>query len=401
VPRRLALIALWLFVAVMAIVGDWDVMYHLAYGMLLVGLAAFVWAQVNVHRTYFRRFSRALRSQVGLPFEERIELQNRSWLPKTWLELDDRSTLPGHSVSRALGLGPRARRLATVRSVCRQRGRFRLGPVVLRSGDPLGLFRVSRTVAGEQTVIVYPAIVDLPSFGSLPGELPGGSVQGERVHFTTPNVASVRDWVPGDSFNRIHWRSSARTGRMMVKEFELDPFSDLWLVLDLERSVHVGSGPESTEEYAITACAALANRFLNEHWAVGLIIQGHLLSPDRGPRQLGKILELLAVVRARQGMSLDELLIAEDARFSRLASVVVLTPTTAEGWVPQCRALANRGVFTSAVHLEASTFGPAPTSILLVASLAAASVPTYLVKRGEPLAASLAQPNGFGQRAGR
>src|SRR5581483_999382 len=169
----------------MAIVGDWDVMYHLAYGMLLVGLAAFVWAQVNVHRTYFRRFSRALRSQVGLPFEERIELQNRSWLPKTWLELDDRSTLPGHSVSRALGLGPRARRLATVRSVCRQRGRFRLGPVVLRSGDPLGLFRVSRTVAGEQTVIVYPALVDLPSFGSLPAALPRGSVQGERVHFTT------------------------------------------------------------------------------------------------------------------------------------------------------------------------------------------------------------------------
>src|SRR5207248_9350812 len=109
----------------------------------------------------------------------------------------------------------------------------------------------------------------------------------------------------------------------------------------------------------------------------------------------------LAVVRARPVASVNELLIAEDARFSRLASVVIITPTTDESWVPQCRALANRGVFTSTVLLEANTFGPAPTSILLVASLAAASIPTYLIKCGEPLAAALAQPTSLARRPPR
>ncbi len=394
-PRILGLLALWLVVALIAVFGDWDVMYHLAYGLLLLGLAAYAWAQVNVRHTFFRRQPRALRSQVGMPFDERLELENRSWLPKTWIEIVDRSTLPGHSISRALALGPRGRRLATVRSVCRQRGRFRLGPVDLVSGDPLGLFQAWRRVAGEQTVIVYPAIVDLPAFGSLPGELTGGAVQGERVHFTTPNASSIRDYQPGDAYSRIHWRSTARTGRLMVKEFELDPFSDLWLVLDLDREVQAGRGPESTEEYAVTAAAALANHFLNQHRAVGLITQGQLLAPDRGPRQLNKVLELLAVVRATSSTSLDELLISEDGRFSRRSSVVVITATTEEQWVRQCRSLVNRGVSASAVLLEAGTFGGAPGSIFLVAALAAASIPTYLVKRGESLAVALSRPSTF------
>jgi uncharacterized protein (DUF58 family) len=397
----LRLLAIWLVVTFMAVYGDWDVMYHLSYGLLLLGIASYVWARLNVKLTDFRRSSRGLRAQVGGPFEERVELKNRTWLPKPWVEIVDHSTLPGHSISRALTLGPWERRIDATRSVCRQRGRFHVGPVLLASGDPFGLFRITRQVAGEQPVVVYPAIVELPAFGSLPGELPGGSVQGERVHFTTPNVASIRDWVPGDSFNRIHWRTTARTGRLVVKEFELDPFSDLWLILDLDRDAHFGRGPESTEEYAVTACAALANRFLNEHRAVGLIGQGHLLTPDRGPRQLNKILELLAVVRIRKSEPLHELLVSEDARFGRMASVVVITATTDEAWVSQVRALSRRGVFTSAVLMESNTFGSQEASILLVASLAAGSVPTYLVKRGEPLASALAQPQVASLRSGR
>jgi uncharacterized protein (DUF58 family) len=399
--RALGLVGLWLVVACMAVFGDWDVMYHLAYGLLAIGLVSFGWAQVNTRQTQLRRITRSLRAQVGQPFEERVELVNHSWIPKPWIEVVDFSTLPGHSISRAVGLGPKRRLLVAARSTCRQRGRFRLGPVDLVSGDPFGLFRVRARVAGEHTIIVYPAIVDLPSFGTLPGDLPGGAIQGKRVHFTTPNVSTVREYVPGDSFNRIHWRTTARTGRLMVKDFELDPFSDLWLLLDLSRGEQVGFGPESTDEYAVTACAALAYRFLNEHREVGLITQGHVLAPDRGPRQLNKALELLAVVRSSGRARLDELMVAEDQRFSRQASVVIITATTQERWVTQCRALANRGVFTSAVLLEANTFGPADSSILLVASLAAASIPTYLIKCGEPLAAALAQPTSLARRPAR
>ena len=83
----------------------------------------------------------------------------------------------------------------------------------------------------------------------------------------------------------------------MVKEFELDPFADIWLVLDLDQRIMAGSGVESVEEYAVTICASLAKYFLDENRAVGFAAQGLHLSPDRGTRQLLKILEVLAFVR--------------------------------------------------------------------------------------------------------
>lgn len=391
--RLIGVFALWGFVFVVALAGGWSVMYNLSYALLILVALSFLWAQGSVRWIDFRRKPHGLRSQVGQRFEERLEIENTSLLPKLWLEIQDGSELASHSLSEALSLGPFERRLWTIRTTCRQRGKFQLGPVRLISGDPFGLFHQEREVAGRSTLIVYPATVDLPAFGRLPGDLPGGSLQGDRVHFTTPNVASVREYLPGDSFNRIHWSSTARHGRLMVKEFELDPFADLWLVLDLDREVQVGTGPEATEEYGVTVCASLARHFLMQGRAVGIITQGHALPADRGTRQLLKTLELLAVVRATRSEPIDELLASEELRFRRQNMVVVITPSTEEGWVASCRALRARGIYTSAVVLEASTFGRAPSSLLLVSTLAAAAVPTYLVKRGERLDAALAQPH--------
>jgi uncharacterized protein (DUF58 family) len=69
-------------------------------------------------------------------------------------------------------------------------------------------------------------------------------------------VASVRDYAPGDSFNRIHWPSTARTGQLIVKEFELDPMADIWLFLDLEKRVQVGDVGESVPDLACHRCCA-------------------------------------------------------------------------------------------------------------------------------------------------
>ena len=65
--------------------------------------------------------------------------------------------------------------------------------------------------------------------------LPGEGRFRRRTHYVTPNASGVRPYEFGDSFNRIHWKSTARTGELMVKIFELDPASDIWLILDLER----------------------------------------------------------------------------------------------------------------------------------------------------------------------
>jgi uncharacterized protein (DUF58 family) len=272
--------------------------------------------------------------------------------------------------------------------------------VWVTSGDPFGIFRVSRRLTEGATIVVYPRTVRLPRFGRVPGELPGGSLQGVRVQFSTPNVTSIREYRPGDAFNRIHWASTARTQKMMVREFELDPTADVWIILDLHSDVHAGSGLESTEEYGVTAAASLARHLLDQGRAVGLVSQTATLPADRGPRQAERILEVLALVRASSHLSLAALLSAETSRFARSSTLIVVTSSTHEGWARFCQALGGRGVHTNAVLVEAATFGTAPSTLLLVSSLAAAHIPTYLIKRGEPLDQALSSPRAF-MRGGR
>ncbi len=403
--RLLGLLGLWLLCLVMALAGGWSVMWVLVYALATVLVGSLAWAHMNVVGIELRRSHRSMRIQVGDELGEKAILELAPgvgyWWPRIWLEVRDASTLPGHRLDHVVSLGPAGRRVWEMRSVCTQRGRFALGPVWVSSGDPFGLFHAERQVSGQTSIVVYPRTVELPRFHRLPGELPGGALQGTRVQFSTPNVSTVREYAPGDAFNRIHWSTTAHTGRLMVREFELDPSADVWLVLDLHRDVQSGEGPESTEEYAVTATASLAKHLLERGRSVGLITQTATLPPDRGPRQVERLLEVLAVVRASSHLRLDVLLAAETSRFARSSTLVVVTPTTSESWVSFCQMLAGRGIHTAAVLVEAGTFGPAMSSLLLVSSLAAAHMPTYLIKRGQPLGEALTTPHaGPGRRGG-
>jgi uncharacterized protein (DUF58 family) len=396
VKRIAPLVALWLVLLAMALSSGWNANWLLVYclGFLIVGSA--LWAHANVAGLELRRRHRVSRVQVGDTFVEQAVLEARPgplqlW-PRLWLELHDASDFPGHHLDGVLSLGPAGHRTWELRSICTRRGRFSLGPVWVTSGDPFGIFCLSRKLTEGSTIIVYPRTVPLPRFGRIPGELPGGAQQGVRVPFSTPSVSSIREYLPGDAFNRIHWPSTARTSRLMVREFELDPTADVWIVLDLEAQSQTGSGLESTEEYAVAATASLARHLLDQGRAVGLVSQSATLPVDRGPRQAERILEVLALVRASSHLTLAAMLSAETSRFARSSTLIVVTSSTDEAWARFCQALGGRGVRTTAVLVEAATFGTAPSTLLLVSSLAAAHVPIYLIKRGDRLEHALSSP---------
>ncbi len=401
--RKLAaLLALWLFLLVLALSTGWNAVWILVYclGGLVVGSA--LWAHWNVSGLELRRRNRITRIQVGDTFNETAILEASSGIsqfwPRLWLELHDGSDFPGHHLDGVLSLGIVGHKVWQLHSVCTRRGRFDLGPVWVTSGDPFGIFRVSRKLTEGTSMVVYPKTVRLPRFGRIPGELPGGSLQGVRVPFSTPNVSGVREYRPGDAFNRIHWPTTARINRLMVREFELDPTADVWIVIDLDGDVQAGSGLESTEEYAVTAAASLARHLLDQSRAVGLVSQTATLPADRGPRQAERILEVLALVRAGSHLNLASLLSAETSRFARSSTLIIVTSSTAEAWARFCQALNGRGVHTTAVLIEAATFGQAPSTLMLVSSLAAAHIPTYLVKRGDALEHALSSPQASARR---
>ena len=391
--RVAGVLALGVGTVIIALVGGWSVMYRVSYVVWLLILLAAVWTLIGARSLAVERRVRTQRAQVGGHFEEWTAVDNTSWLPKPWLDLRIRSDISDDETRRGFVMGPKARRSWTIRTQCASRGKFRLGDIQLETGDPFGLFHRQVRFPSDETVVVYPRTVVFATAARIPGDLPGGAQQRGQVPFVTPTAAGVRDYMPGDPLSRIHWPSTARTGRFMVKEFELDPFSDVWVCLDLNRRVHHGRGPESTEEYAVTVAASLARHFLDENRAVGFVAQGEAVQPDRGVRQLSKVLELLAVLRADQWGSLAATLSGESLRFNRMSTLFVVTPSIEGDWVPVCQHLKQRGVHVLVALVESATFGSGMSSIDLVGSLAVASIPTYLVKRGEPIESLLAHPH--------
>lgn len=374
-----------------ALSSGWEVMYRLFYAMAATLLLSILWSWANVRWTQVHYELKTPRVQVGGWVEETLAIQNSSWLPKLWLEIRDESTLLGRRGNGALSLGGHEKQIITLTTPCIKRGEFTIGPMSIISGDPFGLFKRRRKLKVGDKVIVYPPVVPLVSFGQLPGDLPGGSVQGQRAYVTTPNASGVREYRPGDAMRQIHWPSSARLRRLMVKEFDLDPLSESWLVLDLNLNAQAGFGQDSTEEWGVEVAATLANYLLSQHREVGLITQGHTIVADRGNRQLHKLLELLAVVHSSSTVSLEELVASEGIRFTRGAVAVIITPDVDENALAAWQLLQTRGVSVVAVLLEAESFGSTRSSLSLAGLLQAHSVPTYLIRKGDDLAHALAR----------
>jgi uncharacterized protein (DUF58 family) len=419
VKRSRIVLLLWAIAAVGAIAARRSTFYNVWYLLTALLIVSYLWAWTSVRWIRVQRQARTTRSQVGKMAEERLVIENRSLVPKLWLEVRDHSTLPGHQVSRVISpLGVRKAYSRTVKTRCLQRGRFMLGPMTLTSGDPFGLFRMTRRVQdpGEVPFIVYPATVDVPAFAPLVGFLPGGDTMRRRTSYVTTNVSGIRDYAPGDSFNRIHWPSTARTGRLVSKEFDLDPTADIWLFLDLERSAQVEPfstdlswvtarlpwepGPAltllpSTVEYGVTVVASLAKHFIALDRAVGFIAycsQREIIPPDRGERQLAKILETLSVVQADGQIPLAEIIAAEGPVLRRNTTAIVVTPTDRNSWIAAARDVIQRGVRVVTVLVERQSFGVARSNMGLVDELTISGIPSYLVRKNDDLAEALARP---------
>ncbi len=373
---------------------------QVAYLLAFLPLLALLWTALNLWGLTGERELRTPRTQAGGAVEEWVVLRSRAPWARLWLEVRDASTLTGHGGAWALYLPGRGRRHWLLRTPCPLRGLYRLGPLQVRSGDPFGLVRLSRRLPLENRVLVLPRTVPLPGLRLPEAELPGGGSARRRALQVTPNAAGVREYLPGDSLNRIHWPSTARTGRWMVKEFDLDPTSHVWLIPDLDRRWHRGGDadgrsprdPDSTEEVMIEATASLARHLLGEGRAVGLIAWGErreVWPPQRGERQLLRLLELLALVRARGIDPLQRVLAVEAVRFSLRTTVILLTPSPDPAWVRMVRELRMRGVRFLAVLIDGASFDGGESPKRAREILEASGVPVRWVRRGVPLSAAL------------
>jgi uncharacterized protein (DUF58 family) len=402
------LVALVITGLAIAQVNEWQPLDRLVIAAVALLAVTYIWSRASLRGVVLTRSTPSDRAQVGQVVSDHLVIQNRSLLGKLWLEVRDHSSLPGHNASRVLNMGGRKVSEWNAQTVCAKRGRFQLGPVSLRSGDPFGFFPSRDRMREAIDLLVYPAVIDLPSFALPASTLSGGPSPDRRTQMVTPMVTGIREYVSGDSFNRISWTATARMGRLMVKEFDVDPTSDVWLILDLDSEhraqapygyIHPGLPPsaierwlDSTEEYGVAVVASLARSCLNQGRGVGLIATGahyEIIQAERSDRAYIKMLEALAVVAADGHRRLAEVLVAEARRFNRNSSVIVITSSTDPAWLDAMAVLTARRVQGSVVFIDATSFDGSGDSHAFREQLARSRVKSYQLGFGDSIAGAL------------
>lgn len=391
--------------------------YRLSIFWILLFFGSWFWSLFSLRNLQIKRSARTTKAQVGQIFEERFEIQNLNRFPRLWVEIRDETSLPGSEGSRVITMMKgRQTRSYVARVRLSKRGVFPLGPTILATGDLFGLFPVEYEIPSNDSLLVYPMMVEVKSLPNPPGLMPGGEALRRRTHHITPNAAGIREYNTGDPLNRIHWLSSARRGRLMVKEFELDPLADVWIFLDAAATVQASLPQESidyyakdfwnrpekiplspsTEEYGISVAASLVRDYLRRGRAVGLACSGQhltLIAPDRGGRQLGKILEALALTQMKGDLPINALIETQVKHMVRGSTVVLITPSVFREVAFVVDYLIQRGLKPIVILLDAYSFGGASGTDRLAESVKLLGIPFRIVRKDADLSTALS--NGY------
>src|ERR1700685_2578571 len=182
------------------------------------------------------------------------------------------------------------------------RGKFTIGPLRVRVADALGLVEISRSFSTTSTLVVTPKIFPLPratASSSWLGEGDGGM---RTISAIGEDDAAPRAYQNGDGLRRVHWRSTARYGELMVRREEHQWRNSASVFLDTRRTAHLGTGASATFEFAVSAAASIGAHLTGEGFRARLITEAGEIAP-RGTFQ-DTLLDMLAVISPSRDISL-------------------------------------------------------------------------------------------------
>jgi len=316
---------------------------------ILVRGVARLWERYCLTRIEYRRQLSANRVFFGEEVQLEVEVANRKPLPLPWIQVDDEMpaevtvlkgrTVPAHEPTRvllsnllSLGWYHKVKRRYPMR--CLQRGYFTFGPTRIRSGDLFGFFTRQMEIKQVDYLMVYPKIVPLEKLG-IPSKQPLGDIRTRRHIFEDPILVSgVRDYHFGDSLKRIHWKTSARLGRLQSKVFEPTTTTDMGIFLDVRtmKPAFWGSVPYLLE-LGIMAAASISNHAMAAGYRVGLYVNQHKrfldepirVPPSQHSDQLLHILEALAQTHPSETIPIARLVQRESRSLPWGSTIVVIS----------------------------------------------------------------------------
>ncbi|MFI6521641.1 DUF58 domain-containing protein [Spirillospora sp. NPDC050679] len=249
------------------------------------------------------------RLPVGHEARADLRLENVSRLPSGLLMVEDQVpyALGGRARFVLDRVEPHGSRELSYRIRSDVRGRYRVGPLVVRLADPFGMVELVRSFSLSDTLTVTPAIVPLPP-SRLAGAWTGG---GDSVARTVASAGeddiAPREYRHGDDLRRVHWRSTARRGELMVRREEQHWQSSGSLFLDTRRGAHWGEGPGGSFEQAVSVAASIGVHLGRAGMGLRLVTDAGEALPSAVALEgafEGLLLDALAVAKPSTGGSL-------------------------------------------------------------------------------------------------
>ncbi len=305
----------------------------------ILALAIPVVASVVVYRSRVRIANRRgvepVQAAAGSSVTMHLTITNRSVLPTGSLLLEDQ--LPQQLTGRARfvvpGLAGRESRTVSYRMPNLSRGRYRAGPLRIRLTDPFQMIDIVRSFTATTEFIVAPIVDSLPSLEPPRSHDIGDNAGSHSIGTRGADDASTREYRMGDDLRKIHWKSSARTGALMVRQEERPWQGQSTLLLDLRSEAHAAGPPDpdgspdirlrSSAEWAISATASIGTHLMMAGRGVDLI--SDLTSPVRARFDTsGRLVDHLAGLRVARQTDLSAIagITRAAARDSALVAVV-------------------------------------------------------------------------------
>ncbi|BAJ27957.1 hypothetical protein KSE_21340 [Kitasatospora setae KM-6054] len=254
------------------------------------------------------------RAAAGQEARVHLRLDNVSRVPTGLLLLEDKvpyvlGPRPRFVLDR---VEPRGFREVSYRVRSDLRGRYPLGPLQLRLSDPFGMCELTRAFSAADVLTVVPQVQDLPAV-RLPGESGGqGDSNTHTLALAGDDDVIPREYRQGDDLRRVHWRSTARYGELMVRREEQPLQARATVLLDTRETAHRGSGPASSFEWAVSCAASVAVDLVQRGYRTRLLTDTGFAVPATGAggggttaaESVGLLLDALAVVEHSDGGTL-------------------------------------------------------------------------------------------------
>ncbi len=287
------------------VLGERDLLRAGMLVLVLPLLSAVMVARTRYRLVCARRLAPA-RVPVGHEARVDLRLQNVSRLPSGLLLVEDRVpyALGGRARFVIERIEPQGSRELSYRVRSQVRGRHRVGPLTVRLADPFGLVELVRSFSVADRLTVTPQVVELPA-GRPPGGWGGGGDSPARaLAGSGEDDVAPREYRHGDDLRRVHWRSTARRGELMVRREERHRRDSGTLLLDTRARAHPGEGPAGSFEQAVSIAASVGVHLSRAGVGLRLVTDAGR-SLEASAAFESALLDLLAGVRPSKRSSLN------------------------------------------------------------------------------------------------